>query len=87
MLKGSEWLELIRDLMRKRLLAQGILHADETTLQVLKEPGRAAEIQILPVALPNRKSGPADRALRLSGNARGPAPEGLSERVQGTFAD
>jgi transposase len=43
MLKGSEWLEPIKELMRKRLLAQGVLHADETTLQVLKEPGRAAE--------------------------------------------
>ncbi|NLN91671.1 MAG: IS66 family transposase, partial [candidate division WS1 bacterium] len=43
MLKGSEWLEPIKDLMKERLLAQGILHADETTLQVLKEPGRAAE--------------------------------------------
>jgi transposase len=45
MLKSSEWLELIYGRMKQKLLEQGILHADETTLQVLKEPGRAAESQ------------------------------------------
>jgi transposase len=44
-LKGSEWLELIYGRAKQKLLEQGILHADETTLQVLKEPGRAAESQ------------------------------------------
>jgi transposase len=43
MIKGSEWLELIYDRLHHHLLRHGILHADETTLQVLKEPGRAAE--------------------------------------------
>jgi transposase len=43
MLKGSEWLELITGLLARNLLKQNVLHADETTLQVLKEPGRAAE--------------------------------------------
>jgi transposase len=45
MLKGSEWLELIYPRLKQKLLEQEILHADETTLQVLKEPGRAAESQ------------------------------------------
>ncbi len=45
MMKGSEWLELIYGRLKQKLLEQGILHADETTLQVLKEPGRAAESQ------------------------------------------
>ena len=45
MLKGSEWLELIYGRLKQKLLEQGFLHADETTLQVLKEPGRAAESQ------------------------------------------
>lgn len=45
MLKGSEWLELIYSRLKRTLLEQEILHADETTLQVLKEPGRAAETQ------------------------------------------
>lgn len=29
--------------MREHLLQEEIMHADETTLQVLKEPGRATE--------------------------------------------
>lgn len=45
MIKGSEWLQLIYARLRQHLLQHGILHADETTLQVLKEPGRAAEKQ------------------------------------------
>jgi transposase len=45
MLKGSEWLELIGARLKQHLLLQKILHADETTLQVLKEAGRAAESQ------------------------------------------
>jgi transposase len=44
-LKGSEWLESVYDRAKQKLLEQSILHADETTLQVLKEPGRPAESQ------------------------------------------
>jgi hypothetical protein len=45
MIKGSEWLELIYERLKGKLLEQEVLHADETTLQVLKEPGRPAESQ------------------------------------------
>ena len=45
MLKGSEWLDLIYFRLKQKLLEQGILHADETTIQVLKELGRAAETE------------------------------------------
>ncbi len=45
MIKGSKWLELIYGRLKQKLLEQQVLHADETTLQVLKEPGRAAESQ------------------------------------------
>jgi transposase len=45
MIKGSEWLELIYGRLKQKLLEQEVLHADETTLQVLKEPGRPAESQ------------------------------------------
>jgi transposase len=44
-LKGSEWLDLIYGRMKQKLLEQSVLHADETTLQVLKEPRRPAESQ------------------------------------------
>ncbi len=45
MIKGSEWLELIYGRLKQKLLEKDVLHADETTLQVLKEPGRPAESQ------------------------------------------
>lgn len=44
MIKGSElWLRPLYERMHQHLLNQDILHADESTLQVLKEPGRPAE--------------------------------------------
>ena len=43
MIRGAEWLALLYDRMREHLRKQDILHADETTLQVLREPGKAAE--------------------------------------------
>jgi len=40
---ADPWLKLIYDRMHEHLVAKDILHADETTLQVLKEPGRPAQ--------------------------------------------
>ena len=40
---ADRWLYLLVNRMREHLLKQDILHADETTLQVLREPGRAAK--------------------------------------------
>jgi len=42
-IKGGEMLEPIYNRMHELLLELDILHADETPLQVLKEPGRAAQ--------------------------------------------
>ncbi len=39
---ADRWLHLLYEKMHEHLLKQDILHADETTLQVLREPGRAA---------------------------------------------
>lgn len=39
----KDWLEPIYELLKERLLKQKVLHADETTLQVLKEPGKTAQ--------------------------------------------
>lgn len=39
---AGRWLAPIYDLLRAELLANDILHADETTLQVIKEKGRKA---------------------------------------------
>jgi transposase len=43
MIHGAHWLSLLVERMREHLLKQDILHADETTLQVLREPGKSAE--------------------------------------------
>lgn len=44
MIMGSErWLASIYEQMKQVLLAQPVLHADETRLQVLQEPGKAAQ--------------------------------------------
>lgn len=40
---ADPWLKVIYDRMHEQLIKRDILHADETTLQVLKEPGRLAE--------------------------------------------
>lgn len=43
MVKAAEsWLSPLYEKLKKELLQQKILHADETELQVLKEPGRSA---------------------------------------------
>ena len=43
-LEGADrWLSLLYDRMHHHLLKQEILYADETKLQVLKEPGRKAQ--------------------------------------------
>ena len=44
MLYGAQqWLAPVVDAMKTYLLRQEVLHADETTLQVLREPGKSAE--------------------------------------------
>lgn len=43
-LRASEdWLKPIYDELHRRLVKSAVLHADETTLQVLQEPGRTAQ--------------------------------------------
>lgn len=42
---ADQWLSILTDRMKEHLLKQHILHADETTLQVLREPGKSAESQ------------------------------------------
>lgn len=46
MIYGAElWLTPLYEAMKAHLLRQKVLHADETTLQVLREPGKSAEAQ------------------------------------------
>ena len=39
---SEKWLRLIYDALHRQLCRESVLHADETTLQVLKEPGRSS---------------------------------------------
>jgi transposase len=41
-IKGAAWLEILYNHMHKLLLKNDVLHADETTVQVLKENGKEA---------------------------------------------
>jgi len=44
LIKATEdWLEPIYDMLRESLCYRNVLHADETTLQVLREPGKTAQ--------------------------------------------
>ena len=43
LLKASKWLEPIYEEMKRRLCEHQVLHADETTLQVLHEDGKSAQ--------------------------------------------
>ena len=40
---AEDWLEPIYDALHEQLRKREVLHADETTLQVLREPGKAAQ--------------------------------------------
>jgi len=40
---GNDWLKILYDRLHVNLLKNDILHADETRLQVLNEPGRSAQ--------------------------------------------
>ena len=40
---SKDWLEPVYAELKKQLLSQDIIHGDETKLQVLKEPGKAAQ--------------------------------------------
>ena len=39
---SEKWLRSVYDTLREQLRKESVLHADETTLQVLKEPGRSS---------------------------------------------
>ncbi|MBB6732724.1 transposase [Cohnella sp. CBP 2801] len=42
--RAETWLSPLYEAMKVYLLRQGALHADETTLQVLREPGKSADV-------------------------------------------
>ena len=76
---SEHWLEPVYDALHEQLLERQVLHADETTLQVLHEPGKKAQTKSYiwlyrtsgdtehPIVLyeyqPDRKGGHAERFL------------------------
>ena len=59
MIAAAVWLGVIYLRMKDHLLERDILHADETTLQVLKEEGRAAETKSYMWLYRSGRDGPA----------------------------
>ena len=60
MIKGAGWLEAIYDRLHSELLRRKFLHADETTLQVLREPGRKAQTKSYMWLYRSGRDGPPD---------------------------
>jgi transposase len=58
-IKGAGWLETIYDRLHEELLARDIVHADETTLQVLREAGRDAKTDSYMWVYRSGREGPA----------------------------
>ena len=48
---SEDWLKPLYDELHRRLVKSAVLHADETTLQVLQEPGKKSAEQELYVAV------------------------------------
>jgi transposase len=60
MIHGSnDWLNILYSRMHEYLIKQDIIHADETTLQVLNEPGRAATTNSYMWLFRTGRTGPA----------------------------
>jgi len=59
----EDWLEPIYNRLHKLLLARNVLHADETTLQVLQEPGKTSQSKSYMWLY--RTSGDTDRPIVL----------------------
>ena len=56
---ADPWLKIVYDRMHELLVKKNHLHADETTLQVLKEPGRSAETKSYMWLYRTGRDGPA----------------------------
>ncbi|NIV34832.1 MAG: IS66 family transposase [Anaerolineae bacterium] len=82
MVRSGELIQPLMNLLRDHLLAYDILQMDETTVQVLREPGRAAQSQSY---LWVQRGGPPDKPVILYDYdpSRGQA---VPERLLGGFA-
>ena len=86
LLKASEkWLQSVYDVLHKRLCKEPVLHADETTLQVLREPGRSSSSKSYMWLY--RTSGCAKQAIVLYEYQRTPSVSCKASRAGCTRTD
>ena len=83
MIKGADWLTILYDRMRQILLGRDILHADETVLQVLNEPGRAAQTESFMWLYRSGRYGPPIVLFEYQPGRSGQYPEAFLEGFEG----
>ena len=83
MIKGAGWLTIIYGRMRRILLERDILHADETVLQVLNEPGRAAQTDSYMWLYRSGRYGPPIVLFEYQPGRSGRYPEAFLEGFEG----
>lgn len=83
MIKGSEWLEPLYNRMHNNLLKQDIILADETTLQVLKEPGKAPSTKSYIWLYRTGKYGPVIVLYEYQPSRQGIHPENFLKNYSG----
>lgn len=85
MVKTGQLLQPLVNLARDWLLESGYIQMDETVVQVLKEPGKAATSKSYMAE--GRSPGRAGDPLRLRPEPLGKSPERAADRLQGLVAD
>ena len=78
---SEDWLKPVYEALKKKLRAQRVLHADETTLQVLHEPGKSAESKSYIWLY--RTSGDAENAIVLYDYKPNRKPENAEKFLEG----
>ncbi len=80
---AQHWLQPIYDRMKEKLLAQGIIYADETTIQVLKEDGKKAESQSYMWLYRSGRDGPGIVLFEYQPTRSGEHPKGFLKGFKG----
>lgn len=83
MIKGSEWFEPLYKRMHEALIQQDIVLADETTLQVLKEPGKASTTKSYLWLYRTGKYGPSIVLYEYQPSREGKHPENFLKDYKG----
>lgn len=83
MVKGSEWLEHLYNRMHDMLIQKDVIHADETTLQVLKEPGKAPSSKSYMWLYRTGRVGPSIVLYEYQSSRQGMHPENFLQGFSG----